>query len=248
MYAADLPNFNYLLDSQAIKEAKNQFIQDWAIKQLMVQNTLDNLPEEVQWKLDQLVENYRIDLYTKSYFDLISFNPADTLIGENELQELYDREQQSMRLDQDIVKLRYIALNATYTKPDEVMNRFKRYNKEDQRFIDSLGVHNYLKEIQLNDSVWLKSSAIAKRINPITYQNITNYLQDYQFFDIRDSTGFYFGQVLDTRKKGDIAPYAFAQIELKQIIQNRKRFDRLERQKQDMVSEAIRKKNYETYE
>lgn len=248
LYAADLPDFSYLSDSQAIKEAKDRYIEDWAIKQLMFQNALTNLPEDVQWQLNQLVENYRTDLYTKSYFDLISFDPTDTVISEEELQLLYEREQQSLLLDQDLVKLRYIALNQSYSKPDEVMNRFKRYNEEDQRFIDSLGRHNYLKDVQLNDSVWLKSSAIAKRINPITYQNVADYLQDYQFFDIRDSTGFYFGQVLDTRKKGDIAPYTFALIELKQIVQNRKRFERLERQKQGMVSEAIRKNTYETYE
>ena len=248
LYAADLPDFSYLSDSQAIKEAKYRYIEDWAIKQLMFQNTLTNLPEDVQWQLNQLVENYRTDLYTKSYFDLISFDPTDTVISEEELQLLYEREQQSLLLDQDLVKLRYIALNQSYSKPDEVMNRFKRYNEEDQRFIDSLGRHNYLKDVQLNDSVWLKSSAIAKRINPITYQNVADYLQAYQFFDIRDSTGFYFGQVLDTRKKGDIAPYTFALIELKQIVQNRKRFERLERQKQGMVSEAIRKNTYETYE
>ena len=248
LYAADLPDFSYLSDSQAIKEAKDRYIEDWAIKQLMFQNALTNLPEDVQWQLNQLVENYRTDLYTKSYFDLISFDPTDTVISEEELQLLYEREQQSLLLDQDLVKLRYIALNQSYSKPDEVMNRFKRYNEEDQRFIDSLGRHNYLKDVQLNDSVWLKSSAIAKRINPITYQNVADYLQAYQFFDIRDSTGFYFGQVLDTRKKGDIAPYIFALIELKQIVQNRKRFERLERQKQGMVSEAIRKNTYETYE
>ena len=248
LYAADLPDFSYPSDSQAIKEAEDRYIEDWAIKQLMFQNALTNLPEDVQWQLNQLVENYRTDLYTKSYFDLISFDPTDTVISEDELQLLYEREQQSLLLDQDLVKLRYIALNQSYSKPDEVMNRFKRYNEEDQRFIDSLGRHNYLKDVQLNDSVWLKSSAIAKRINPITYQNVADYLQAYQFFDIRDSTGFYFGQVLDTRKKGDIAPYTFALIELKQIVQNRKRFERLERQKQGMVSEAIRKNTYETYE
>ena len=139
LYAADLPDFSYLSDSQAIKEAKDRYIEDWAIKQLMFQNALTNLPEDVQWQLNQLVENYRTDLYTKSYFDLISFDPTDTVISEEELQLLYEREQQSLLLDQDLVKLRYIALNQSYSKPDEVMNRFKRYNEEDQRFIDSLG-------------------------------------------------------------------------------------------------------------
>ncbi|MFM1807325.1 MAG: hypothetical protein RLZZ242_50 [Bacteroidota bacterium] len=248
LYAADLPNFNYLPDSAAINEAKRVYIENWAIKQLLFQNALTNLPEDLQYELNRLVENYRTDLYTKSYFDLISFDPTDTLISEEELQSLYEREMQSLLLDQDILMMRYIALNTTYTKPDEVMNRFKRYNEDDQRFIDSLARHNYLKDKQLNDSVWLKSSAIAQRINPITYQNVSEFLLPYQFFDIRDSTGFYFGQVLDTRKKGDIAPYAFALVELKQIVQNRKRFERLERQKQAMVTEAIRNKTYETYE
>ena len=89
LYAADLPDFSYLSDSQAIKEAKDRYIEDWAIKQLMFQNALTNLPEDVQWQLNQLVENYRTDLYTKSYFYLISFDPTDTVISEEELQLLY---------------------------------------------------------------------------------------------------------------------------------------------------------------
>ena len=58
LYAVDLPDFSYLSDEQAIKEAREAYISEWAVKQLMFQNALYNLPEEVQRDLDRLVEAF----------------------------------------------------------------------------------------------------------------------------------------------------------------------------------------------
>ena len=194
-----------------------------------------------------MVENYRIELYTQAYYNTVASIGKDTLIEEEALRELYEKEKSSLLLDEDLIKLRYIALSSSYTKPDEIEERFKRYNEEDRLFIDSLSSHNYLTEVYLKDSLWVRSSSIIERIRPLTYQNAKSYLKPYQFFSLQDSIGYYYGQVLDTRKKGDIAPFTFAESELQQILDNRNQFDRIDNIQKQLLKDALRKGDFEIF-
>jgi hypothetical protein len=194
-----------------------------------------------------MVENYRIELYSQAYYNTVATINKDTLVEEDALLELYEKEKSSLLLDEDLIKLRFIALGSSYTKPDEIEERFKRYNEEDRLFIDSLRSHNYLTEVYLNDSLWVRSSSIIERIRPLTYQNAKSYLKPYQFFSLQDSIGYYYGQVLDTRKKGDIAPFTFAELELQQILDNRNQFDRIDNIQKQLLKDALRKGDFEIF-
>ena len=247
LYESDLPDFSYLADSISIVSAEYDFIESWAAKRLSLENALNYLSESDQWELDRMVENYRIELYTQAYYNTVASIGKDTLIEEEALRELYEKEKSSLLLDEDLIKLRYIALSSSYTKPDEIEERFKRYNEEDRLFIDSLSSHNYLTEVYLKDSLWVRSSSIIERIRPLTYQNAKSYLKPYQFFSLQDSIGYYYGQVLDTRKKGDIAPFTFAETELQQILDNRNQFDRIDNIQKQLLKDALRKGDFEIF-
>jgi hypothetical protein len=247
LYESDLPDFSYLADSLSIVSAEYDFIESWAAKRLSLENALNYLSESDQWELDRMVENYRIELYSQAYYNTVATINKDTVVEEDALLELYEKEKSSLLLDEDLIKLRFIALGSSYTKPDEIEERFKRYNEEDRLFIDSLRSHNYLTEVYLNDSLWVRSSSIIERIRPLTYQNAKSYLKPYQFFSLQDSIGYYYGQVLDTRKKGDIAPFTFAELELQQILDNRSQFDRIDNIQKQLLKDALRKGDFEIF-
>ena len=247
LYRSDLPDFSYLADSLSIISAEYNFIESWAAKRLSLENSLNYLSESDQWELDRMVENYRIELYSQAYYNTVATIGKDTLVEEEALRELYEKEKSSLLLDEDLIKLRFIALSSSYTKPDEIEERFKRFNQEDRLFIDSLNSHNYLTEVYLNDSLWVRSSSIIERIRPLTYQNAKSFLKPYQFFSLQDSIGYYYGQVLDTRKKGDIAPFTFAESELQQILDNRNQFDRIDNIQKQLLKDALRKGDFEIF-
>ena len=247
LYRSDLPDFSYLADSLSIVSAEYNFIESWAAKRLSLENSLNYLSESDQWELDRMVENYRIELYSQAYYNTVATIGKDTLVEEEALRELYEKEKSSLLLDEDLIKLRFIALSSSYTKPDEIEERFKRFNQEDRLFIDSLNSHNYLTEVYLNDSLWVRSSSIIERIRPLTYQNAKSFLKPYQFFSLQDSIGYYYGQVLDTRKKGDIAPFTFAESELQQILDNRNQFDRIDNIQKQLLKDALRKGDFEIF-
>jgi len=247
LYRSDLPDFSYFADSLSIVSAEYNFIESWAAKRLSLENSLNYLSESDQWELDRMVENYRIELYSQAYYNTVATIGKDTLVEEEALRELYEKEKSSLLLDEDLIKLRFIALSSSYTKPDEIEERFKRFNQEDRLFIDSLNSHNYLTEVYLNDSLWVRSSSIIERIRPLTYQNAKSFLKPYQFFSLQDSIGYYYGQVLDTRKKGDIAPFTFAESELQQILDNRNQFDRIDNIQKQLLKDALRKGYFEIF-
>lgn len=248
LYRSDLPDFSYLKDSVSILAAKENYIGRWAYKRLTLENALKYLSQEQQWELDRMVENYRLELYSQAYYQQISSFEVDTVVEQDELGLIYEKEQSSLRLEEDLIKLRFIALSSSYTKPEEVEKRFKRYNSEDRRYIDSLKTHNYLTQVYLNDSVWVRSSSIIETFRPLTYQNAEQYLNGFQYFTLSDSLGYYFAQILETRKKGDIAPFEFAEPELKQILTNRKQFTRIEDLQNQLLKDAIRKGDFEIFD
>ena len=58
----------------------NQFINRWASQLLLMDGALLNLNEVKQESFNKLVEQYKIDLYTKAYLDSLVKKNIDTLV------------------------------------------------------------------------------------------------------------------------------------------------------------------------
>jgi hypothetical protein len=79
------------------------------------------LPKQKKAELDRLVDQYRNDLYTKYYYDLLVDDQSiDTLINESELIQLHEKERKNFVLEDDIYRLRFLSLDTSYSRVAEV--------------------------------------------------------------------------------------------------------------------------------
>lgn len=123
-----------------------------------------NLPEDKLREFDNLVANYRIDLYTRAYKEALMARGTDSLFTDADVVEVYEAEKENFRLKELIARLRFIGLPKTFLNKEEVIERLKRFDDEDQAYLDSIGVQ--FKKLHFNDSIWVRASRLYEEIPP----------------------------------------------------------------------------------
>jgi hypothetical protein len=221
------------------------YINKWASKQLLLSKSKINLPEEKLAEFDRLVADYRADLYTKAYLEALVQQSQDTVVTRQELEQFYQSRKENFKLDEKLVQLRFAVLPSQFLNKEEVVSKLKSYSSEDKAFLDSIAVQ--FNKLHLNDSIWVDASRVMKEIPAITYDNQDRYLKKSQFFELQDSLGVYLGKVTNVLDVNDVAPLTYIEPNIKQIILNRRRLEKMRKLENDVLDEAIQKNEFEIY-
>ena len=94
-----------------------------------------NLPEEKQQDFDKLVSQYKNDLYTKAYMDALVNKSINTNVTLDEAREVYENNRETFKLNEELVKFRYVSLPQNALNSKDVERRFRRYNEERNNFV-----------------------------------------------------------------------------------------------------------------
>ena len=222
------------------------YINNWATKHLLMSKAKINIPEEQLAKFDQLVSNYKSDLYTRAYKDALVSQANDTLVSASELESFYEKEKENFRLKDKIVRIRFIELPKEFLNKDEVIQHLKNFNEKDKKYLDSIGVQ--FKKLNFNDSIWVSSIRVVEEIGPLNFENEGQYLKKSQFFELQDSIGVYLAKVNDVLNINDIAPLPYVEHTIKQLLLNRRKLNFIRKLETDIIDEAIKEKEFEVYE
>ncbi|MCG2459512.1 peptidyl-prolyl cis-trans isomerase [Flavobacteriaceae bacterium F89] len=222
------------------------YINDWATKQLLLSKAKINLPEEKLAEFDKLVSDYRTDLYTRAYKEALVKQALDTAISDTDLKTFYDQEKENFKLKEELVQLRYIELPSQFLDKKTVIQKLKRFNKDDIVYLDSIGVQ--FRKVNFNDSIWVPVSRLISEIPPLTVENQHKYLKKSQFFELQDSIGVYLGHVTNLLQVNDETPLSYIKPEIRQVLLNRRRIDYSRKLEVEIIDEAIKNKEFEVYD
>lgn len=224
----------------------NNYINNWAYRQLLLSKSKINLPEEKLEYFEQLVSNYRTDLYTGAYKEALVLKSHDTAITRSQLTEFYEREKENFKLKERIMQLRFVELPVQYLDKDIIAKKLKDFKEADKRYLDSVSVQ--FRKVNFNDSIWVGVFRVMEEIAPLTVENQDKYLKKSQFFELQDSLGVYLAKVNDILEINDIAPLTYIEPTIKQLLLNRRKLDYMKRLEVEVMDEAIKKKEFEIYE
>lgn len=224
----------------------NNYINNWAYKQLLLSKAKINLSEDKLEQFEQLVSNYRTDLYTGAYKEALVLQSHDTAITKAQLAEFYEREKENFRLKEQIMQLRFVELPIRYLDKDVVAKKLKDFKEEDRRYLDSISVQ--FRKVNFNDSIWVSVFRVMEEITPLTPENQDKYLKKSQFFELQDSLGLYLTKVKDLLEINDIAPLTYIEPTIKQLLLNRRKLDYMKKLEVELMDEAIKEKEFEVYE
>ena len=80
----------------------------------------------------------------------------DTIVPDTSLTLYYDQNKSNFKLNQDIVKAKYLKISKNNYNNKDIIKRFRRFNKNDLEFLDSISLQ--FSSFYFNDSVWVNKS------------------------------------------------------------------------------------------
>jgi len=221
------------------------YINNWASKKLLLSKAKINLPKEKLDSFDDLVNNYREDLYTRAYKDALVQQSDDSLVTKEQMREFYESEKMNFRLRERLVQIRFIQLPKQFLNKRSVIRKFRNFAKDDIAYLDSISVQ--FKKLSFNDSIWVPVSRVFEEIPPLTSKNEKRYLKKSQFFELEDALGVYLTQVSGVLNENDIAPLSYIEPTIKQVLLNRRKLDYIRKLETEVIDEAIKDKEFQVY-
>ena len=221
------------------------YINRWATQQLFVDGAMLNLSESQQASFNKLVNQYKNDLYTKAYIEALVKRSIDTAVTDEESKTYYQANEEVFKLNEDLIKFRYVHVDENIIDFNKIEQKFKRFNKSDKKELDSISVQ--FKSYSLNDSIWIKVSQVINKISIISSGNKNELLKKSNFVQLKDSLGVYLMQINDVLLRGDTAPLEYVKPTIDQIVINQRKLELIKQLEKDITQDAIKNKQFEIY-
>ncbi|MBT8323865.1 MAG: peptidyl-prolyl cis-trans isomerase [Winogradskyella sp.] len=223
----------------------NSYISNWARQLLLMEGAQRNLPAKKQEEYQKLVEQYKNDLFTKAYLEALVNKTIDTSVTNEEANSFYELNKESFKLNNQLVKFRYVSLPQNTLNFEDIKEKFRRFNGEDKVYLDSIAVQ--FKSYSLNDSIWIKASQIAEKIPVVTNENSAQLLKKSNYIQLTDSLNLYLMQVKDVLSQNDYAPLEYVRPSINQIVINKRKLELIKQLENDITKDAIKNNQFEIY-
>lgn len=246
LYYDDIKN---LVSEGASKEDSmllvQNFINKWATQQLFVDGAIRNLSEDQHDAFDKLILQYKNDLYTKAYIEALVKRSIDTTVTQAEAEAYYNINKEVFKLNEELLKFRYIHVSENIINYSSIEQKFKRFNAADRKELDSLSIQ--FKSYSLKDSIWVRVSQVVDKIPAITSENRYELLKKSNFIELKDSLGVYLMQINDVLLRNDTAPLEYVKPTIDQIVINKRKLEIIRELEKDITKDAIKNKQFEIY-
>lgn len=222
----------------------NNYITRWATQQLLIGQAKINLSADRLDGFEKLVQEYKNDLLTEAYKNMIVGKQLDSTVSEQEYADYYENNKENFRLNDVLLKLRYVQVPANYAGLQTVKERLSRFNEKDK---ESLSGHDFqFTSSNLNDSVWIKKDVLLAAL-PVLKVNSEQVLKKSNFTQLQDSLGVYLVKIEDLLNFYEIAPLSYIKPTLKQIILNKRKLELIKKLETDITRDAIEHNKFEIY-
>lgn len=245
LYKKDLENVAEGLTGDDSIQHVRVYINNWATKKLLLDKALINLSAEQQSEYDFLVENYKTDLYTNAYIDMIAARALDSYIEEAEYQNYYEQNSQNFLLNEDLVQLRYIHVDNNYSGIQQIKEALFRFNENDKLFLQEREIQ--FKSFSFNDTVWVQAHTVADRVPPLNQNNYDLLLKKNNKIELQDSLGVYLAFINGVLLKNEIAPLSYIKPTISRIILNERKLEIIKNFEKDILHDAYKNKTFEIY-
>lgn len=217
------------------------FVQDWAVKQLLLDKAKQNSSLATVNEINALVKDYKESLLINNYKEELVKERLDTLILENEIQKFYQLNKDNFRLNEELIKIRYLHISNDINDKDEILELFKSDDILDLEELEKQELS--FKFHQFNDSIWRRLDNVLLKL-PFSKENL---LKKTKFIQKQDSLGLYLAVIKDVLPRNSIAPVGYIKPTIKQMILHNRKKELIKDIKKTIVKDAIQNNNFKTY-
>jgi len=242
LYENDLPVYTSKDDS-LIKISS--FIEAWAKEKVLYDLSMINLSQSKRTEIDQLVDNYKVDLYINSYKDLIVNSRIDSIVTTEQIDSFYKLNINNLKLNENLVKYRYIKVPNDNININRIRSYIVRVSEQDRYFLDSLNFQ--FADLKLNDSIWFTERDVISTINFINQNNKSEYFIKNRLFTIEEFNYTNFFIIDDILRSGNIPPISYLYERIESTIINQRKLNLLKNINKEILNDALKSRKYEVY-
>jgi hypothetical protein len=220
----------------------DRYIQEWVNKELILQKAMLNISSNPS--IDKMVEDYRNSLIVSKYMELLVDQKAETEIGDREIADFYNGNQENFILNEEIINGIFLTVPPDAPRLDELKLWMKNRSEEYLLELEDYCFQNATKYEDFSEK-WLPASVVEKYLpEPLNKSTLKKGVTIEQ----SDSLSRYYLVVFDEKGTGEIAPLIYVRTQIIKILQHKKRLEYIATFKKDILNEAIENKKVMYYE
>jgi len=219
----------------------NGYINDWAIKQLLLKRAEANSSQEDVEEINALVKDYKESLLINSYKERLINQQLDTIINDEEIEVFYEKNKENFRLNEELLKIKYLHFDNNIINKSEFITLFKSDAIDDLEELEKQQLS--FKFYQFNDSIWTRLDKVLLKL-PFSKENL---LKKTKFDQKQDSLGLYLVAIKDVLVRNDIAPLSYIKPTIKQMILHKRKIELIRHIEKILVKDATKNNNFKVY-
>ena len=223
------------LSDSATVEFTTNYIDNWIVSQLLYDMARKNLPDAQ--RLDELVENYRRDLFCYEYRRRLSDERLSQELSEDTLQQFYEVHKNEFTLYRPILKGLLLKVPANAPQLSSLRQWVANAGKNGVENIEKYAVKNAIGYDYFFDR-WVWFDDIKDNI-PYDFGEDAQFLSQRKVFEHRHDGTVYLLYIDSYRLAGDIVPYEFARPRILEILLNELRMNFNQELEQALYEEAV---------
>lgn len=222
----------------------NNYINNWIKQQLLLSKAQLNLENRTN-EFEDLVKQYREDLFINSYKEAVVKQYLDTIITEDDVDQFYLNNNEIFKLNEELIKLKYIKIWKTDSNKNTIVKLFKSSTHKDLEKLKEKVL--LMKSHHLNDSIWIKYSDLINEIPVLKTEDKQLLLKKDQFIQKEDSLSLYLVTIKKVLQSNEIAPKSYITPAIKQMILHQRKLLLLRNIEETLIKDATKKQQFEIY-
>lgn len=213
------------------------YAQRWVREQLLMYEAERNIPKDLN--IDKLVRDYRASLVRFNFEEQIIAEKLDSTVSEQEVRAFYENNRDQFQLENTILKCQLLRL--PMSAPQNDINKLWSSRKAS----DAARLRNLAKQLGalalLDTEKWYKLEEVAAILpkGTLTSDNVGSRREG----TLGDGDFRYYYRVLQTVKGKETAPFEYVQEQASKVILHKRKLQLLERWKEDLYQQELRREN-----
>ena len=184
-------------------------------------------------------------MYINSYKEAVVKQYLNYEITPEDIDKFYAENNQNFKLNEELVKLRYMKLGKNLLNKKELIKLFESSKKKD---LDTLKAREiFLKSHHLNDSIWVKLSDLYVKVPILKNIAKEDLLKKENFIQKEDSLSLYLVTIKNVLNRNEIAPKSYITPSIKQMILHQRKLQLLKSIEETLLEDAQNKNQFEIY-
>ena len=214
-----------------------QYMDSWAMKQLMLQKAEEQLPKEDK-DVVQLLEDYRVQLLVFRYENKFIEERLDTIVPVNEREEYYNTHKGSFEGANGVFKGRLVKMQNSSPNLQIMKKLAQKREIEGLEELEQLAYNSAYKYSNYNNN-WVDLSIVAKEVGIPLGELQQQLAKQKMAVEIKDTVYTTILQVLEYVAPGEVTPFEFNSGKIKEIIISRRKQELLVNLHRDILNDAL---------